>query len=71
LQIVVGMLRASWIDLLIAAVFVQVMGRPEGARAAALNGSELNFTELSLFARANGGIDDWKVVHISDRTGED
>jgi TIR domain len=71
MQIVVGMLRASWIDLLTAAMFVQVMARPEGTRAAALNGSELNFTELSLFARANGGIDDWKIIQISDRTGED
>ena len=70
-QIVTRMLRASWIDMQTAAMFVQVTRMPEGKRAAALNGSEMNFTELALFTRASGGMDTWKVIQISDCTGED
>jgi TIR domain len=68
---VVGMLRASWIDVMTAAKFVEVSTRPEGTRAAALNGNEKDFTERSLFARANGGDLDWKFIELSDRSGED
>lgn len=70
-QIVTEVLRASWIDMQTAAMFVEVTNKPEGKRAAALNGAETNFTELALFARANGGMDSWKIIQISDCTGED
>jgi hypothetical protein len=68
---VIGMLRASWIDVMTAAKFAEVTARREGTRAAALNGEEKDFTERSLFARADGGNLDWKFIELSDRTGED
>jgi len=71
LKTIVAMVRASWIDVLIAARFMEVAAMPEGMRAAALNGTEPQFTERSLFSRANGGASDWKYIEISDRSGED
>ena len=68
---IIAMLRASWINVLTAATFMEIAVRPEGTRAAALNGTEPRFTERSLFSRANGGASDWKYVEISDVSGED
>lgn len=70
-QLLVEILRGCWIDPELAGRFAVVALGEEGKRIAAVNATMADFTPKALIARACSRIPYWRVVPVSDVTGED
>ena len=68
---IMNMLRGAWVNREMAGTLTLIARSAKGARAAALNAEEQEFTARSVISRATGSYPPWEFIRLSTAAGED